>query len=199
MKETGKLVVLVCAVLAVAATFMMPWNRNRDEAVVTMVAGLEGQWVGRQAPPIALPTLKGEERTLNDYAGKVIFLNIWASFCEPCKKEMPSMESLVRTYEDRGLVMLAVSVDPDAADAQAFMTAFMQGQNSSMTVLHDPTSDVAASYGTELLPETYIIDRSGRVIARFVNAYDWSKPQVKELIEHLLHDEEGNVASRAWL
>ncbi len=199
MKNTGKLIILAAAVIAVAATFMMPWNQNRDEAVVTMVAGLEGQWVGRPAPPFKLPDLDGQEHDLGQYRGKVIFLNIWASFCEPCKKEMPSMERLVRTYSERGLVMLAVSVDPDASDAQSFMTAFMQGQQSGMTVLHDPQSNTAASYGTELLPETYIIDRSGRVIARFVNAYDWSKPEVKQLIEHLLNDSEGGSTGRSWL
>ncbi len=188
MTQTMKIAILLAALIAVGATFMMPWNQNRDESLVTMVAGLDGQWVGRDAPPVSLPDLQSQTHTLNDYRGKVIFLNIWASFCEPCKKEMPSMERLVRTYSDRGLVMLAISVDPEASDAQQFMTTFLQGQQSGMTVLHDPTSNTAANYGTELLPETYIIDRSGRVIARFVNAYDWSKPEVKQMIEHLLND-----------
>ena len=107
------------------------------------------------------------------------------------------MERLVRTYDDRGLVMLAISVDPELGDAQAFMTTFLQGQQSGMTVLHDPQSQLAAAYGTELLPETYIIDRRGRVVARFVNAYDWSKPEVKQMIEHLL-GEEGGSASRSF-
>lgn len=102
------------------------------------------------------------------------------------------MERLVRTYSDRGLVMLAVSVDPEAGEAQQFMNEFLQGQQSGMTVLHDPQSVTAASYGTELLPETYILDRQGRVIARFVNAYDWSRPEVKELIEHLLNASSGS-------
>lgn len=197
MTPTLKIAVLVAAVLAVSATFLMPWNQNRDESLVTMVAGLEGQWVGRPAPPMRLPGLDGREHTMQDYAGKVIFLNIWASFCEPCKKEMPSMERLVRTYDDRGLVMLAISVDPDMSDAQQFMTMFLQGQQSGMTVLHDPQSQVAAAYGTELLPETYIIDRQGRVVARFVNAYDWSKPEVKQMIEHLLNDTTGSGASKS--
>ena len=188
MTSTLKLALLLAAALAVAAAFLLPWGDHRDEQVVTMVSSLDGQWVGRAAPPLDLPDLEGRRHTLSDYRGKVIFLNIWASFCEPCKKEMPSMERLVRTYDGRGLVMLAVSVDPEAEDAQAFMTEFMRGRQSGMTVLHDPSSEAAASYGTELLPETYLIDRSGRIVARFVNAYDWSRPEVTRLIEHLLSD-----------
>lgn len=107
------------------------------------------------------------------------------------------MERLVRKYNDRGLVMLAISVDPEAQDAQGFMQAFLSGQQSTMTVLHDPTAQTAAIYGTELLPETYIIDRNGRIVARFVNAYDWSRPEVEELIEHLLAEQ--GVTSRPLL
>lgn len=192
-----KLAILLASVVAVTATLMMPWQRSRDTALVELVAKLDGQWVGRRAPSFDLPDLAGNQHSHTEYAQKVIFLNIWASFCEPCRKEMPSMERLVRKYNDRGLVMLAISVDPEAQDASGFMQAFLSGQQSTMTVLHDPTAQTAAIYGTELLPETYIIDRNGRIVARFVNAYDWSRPEVEELIEHLLAEQ--GVTSRPLL
>lgn len=181
-----KLVILAAAALAAVLSFAIPWQGRQDRAIVELVGDLDGQWVGEAAPPFELPDLSGQPHAMADYRGKVIFLNVWASFCEPCRKEMPSMERLVRTYQDRGLVMLAISVDPEQADAQNFMQTFLPGQRSAMTVLHDPTSATAHLYGTELLPETYIIDRKGRVIARFVNAYDWTRPEVKQLIELLL-------------
>lgn len=191
-------VLLGLAVLAVLGTLWSPWQRSRDRGLVTMVAQLDGQWVGRPAPPFDLEGLDGRRHTLTDHQGKVIFLNVWASFCEPCREEMPSMERLVRTYSERGLVMLAVSVDPEVSEAKGFMEAFLPGQQSGMTVLHDPHAAMAAAYGTELLPETYLIDRDGRIIARFVNAYDWTRPEVKQLIERLLSDE-GGLGSRPLL
>ena len=98
------------------------------------------------------------------------------------------MERLVRSYKERGLAMVAISQDTDAADARGFMQQFLPDQRSAMTVLHDPQSTAARRYGTELLPETYIIDRQGRIVARFVNKYDWNRPEVRQLIEDLLAD-----------
>jgi thiol-disulfide isomerase/thioredoxin len=179
--------ITLCAALSVAlVTLLSPWSKSQDRALVGMVATLNGQWVGRDAPPFSLADLDGQPHTLAEYQGKVIFLNFWGSFCAPCREEMPSMERLVRDYQSRGLVMVAVSLDPEAEDARSFMQAFLPGQRSAMTVLHDPASQTSQLYGTELLPETYIIDRQGRLIARFVNAYDWTRPEVRQLIEHLL-------------
>ena len=101
------------------------------------------------------------------------------------------MESLVRQYESQGMVMLAVSQDPEVGDMNGFMQQFLPGQRSSMTVLWDPNGETAKRYGTELIPETYIIDRNGRIVARFVNAYDWTRPEVKVLIESLLRGNTG--------
>ena len=163
---------LTLTALAIVAALFAPWQQRSTRSLVALVATLRGQWVGRSAPTFTLPDLQGAPHSLEGMRGKVVFLNVWASFCEPCRKEMPSMERLVREYQDRGLVMVAMSVDPEAADAQAFMQTFLPGQRSAMAVLHDAASETAHAYGTELLPETYIIDRSGRIVARFVNAYD---------------------------
>ncbi len=188
------LATLACASLALWG----PWLRGDDRALARSVATLNGQWIGRQAQPFVLTDLEGAQHTLADYRGKVVFLNFWASFCEPCREEMPSMERLVRQYQDRGLVMIAISFDPDAQDARAFMAQFLPGQRSAMTVLHDPQAQVGMAYGTELLPETYLIDRDGRAVARFVNAYDWARPEVQTLIEQLLLSDTGG-ASRPLL
>lgn len=96
------------------------------------------------------------------------------------------MESLVRQYADQGMVMVAISHDPKMEEVTGFMQQFLPGERSAMTLLWDPEVAVAPRYGTELIPETYIIDRDGRIVARFVNAYDWTRPEVKQLIEALL-------------
>jgi peroxiredoxin len=177
---------LVAALAAVAGLMSAPWSSSREPAVARAVSTLDGQWVGRQAPSFTLPGLDGRSHRLSDYRGKVVFLNFWASFCEPCKREMPSMERLIREYQGRGMEMIAVSLDPERADAQRFLSQFMAGRRSAMTVLWDREGQVSSDFGTELIPETYIIDRQGRVVARFVNEYDWTRPEVKKLVEALL-------------
>ena len=181
-----KIALLLAACAMAAASLFIPWQARQSRGLVQLISQLDGQWVGREAPSFELTDLEGRPHRLSDYRGQVIFLNVWASFCAPCREEMPSMERLVRTYEERGMVMLAVTVDPQKQDAQAFMQEFLPGQRSAMTVLHDPNSSTAHAYGTELLPETYIIDKQGQIVARFVNAYDWTRPEVRQLIETLL-------------
>lgn len=177
------------AILTVALIALMtPWQNNENTARLELIAQLGGEWVGRSAPDFVLPDLKGQKHRLTDYRGKVVFLNFWGSFCAPCREEMPSMERLVRQYKERGLVMIAISFDPDLADAQNFMQQFLPGRESAMTVLHDPSSQSGQQFGTDLLPETYIIDQEGRTVVRFVNTYDWGRPEVKNLIENLLTD-----------
>jgi peroxiredoxin len=196
MTPSHKLILLTLAAAAAALVLIAPWSAGQDRALVGMVATLNGQWVGRQAPSLALPDLEGQQHTLAEYRGQVVFLNFWGSFCAPCREEMPSMEALVRDYKERGMVMVAISLDPEAQDAREFMQTFMPGERSAMTVLHDPQGTSSQLYGTELLPETYIIDRQGRVVARFVNAYDWSRPEVRQLIEFLLTDTSSGAGRR---
>lgn len=170
------------------------WSSGESPAVLAAIDQLGGEWVGRPAPNFELLGTDGKTHRLADYRGQVIFLNFWASFCVPCREEMPSMESLVRQYANQGMVMVAISHDPKIEDMHGFMQQFLPGERSAMTLLWDPEVSTAPRYGTELIPETYIIDRDGRIIARFVNAYDWTRPEVKQLIESLLR----SSSTRVW-
>ena len=182
LKTLAVLATLLVAVLILWA----PWTFYDDADLVDAIIDLDGQWVDRQAPSFELPDRQGQMHGLSDYRGQVIFLNFWASFCAPCREEMPSMESLVRQYQPQGMTMIAISQDQGWADVDQFMNSFLPGQRSAMTVLLDDDSAVAHSFGTELLPETYIIDRRGVIVARFVGDYDWTRPEVKQIIEGLL-------------
>lgn len=182
-----KIAILVAAVGAFVAVQLVPWELSDDRGVVEAVSSLDGQWVDRPAPNFELQDAdSGQTRRLSEFRGKVVFLNFWASFCEPCRREMPSMERLVRQYRQQGFEMIAISLDPQIDEVHGFMEEFLPGQRSAMTVLWDPQNNSSAAYGTELLPETYIIDRDGRIIARFVGEYDWERPEAKQLIEALL-------------
>ena len=179
-------VVLFLSAGVFAGALAIPWTFYKDQGIVDAIVELDGQWVNRPAPPFELPDRQGQARHMRDFRGQVVFLNFWASFCEPCRREMPSMERLVRQYQKEGLAMVAISLDPDLEDVERFMEAFLPGQRSAMTVLIDSQGDVAEAFGTELIPETYIIDRSGMIVARFVGEYDWTRPEVKQIIEALL-------------
>ena len=185
-----KVAILAASAIAMVAATAAPWSLDEDRAVLNAIAALDGEWVGRPAPEFELPDRDGKMHRLSEYRGRVVFLNFWASFCVPCREEMPSMESLVRQYDSQGMVMVAISHDPEQKDMNGFMDTFLPGERSSMNVLWDPEVNTAKRYGTELIPETYIIDREGRIVARFVNAYDWTRPEVKQLIESLLRAEE---------
>lgn len=183
----AKMLILGAAVVVFVALQFAPWQIADKKGVAEAVVALDGEWVDRPAPDFQLPNVDtGQTMTLADFRGKVVFLNYWASFCEPCRREMPSMERLVRQYQGQGLEMLAISLDPKQEDIHKFMNEFLPGQRSAMTVLWDSSGDVSHAYGTELIPETYIIDRDGRIVARFVNSYDWTRPEAKQLIEALL-------------
>jgi peroxiredoxin len=178
--------VLLAGVVAGGVLVWQPWSEQSSPSLVQAVADLDGEWVGRQAPSFKLPDLNGQTHRLTEYRGEVVFLNFWASYCAPCRREMPSMERLIRQYKGRGLEMLAVSLDQKRAEADKFLDKFLSGRRSAMTVLWDPASEVSRRFGTEKIPETYIIDREGRIVARFVNDYDWTRPEVKQLVEALL-------------
>ena len=181
-----KLLVVAVAVVGVVGAVIAPWNFYGDADLIDAVNDLDGQWVDRPAPEFDLPDRQGRTHSLSQYRGQVVFLNFWASFCEPCREEMPSMESLVRQYRDQGLTMVAISVDSGWNDVDRFMASFLPGERSAMTVLLNESESTMHRYGTEMLPETYIIDRDGRMVARFVGAYDWSRPEIRQIIEGLL-------------
>jgi thiol-disulfide isomerase/thioredoxin len=128
----------------------------------------------------------GGELSLRDLRGKVVFLNFWATFCTPCREEMPSMERLARKYRDRDLVMVAISQDEDLPVMRKFLSQVMPDGALTMKIPLDADGSTKKAYGTELLPETYIIDREGVIVARFVNKYDWERPEVDRFIDRLL-------------
>ena len=177
------------AALGVLALLVGRWTFEGDPALVSGIAELGGQWVDRPAPPLKLQDVQGQPVDLREHRGKVVFLNFWASYCEPCRQEMPSMERLVRDYQDQGLVMIAVSYDKEPEEVQRFMSSFLpERQESSMKLWMDPSGESGRVFGTELIPETYILDREGQVVARFVNSYDWTRPEVRTFLERLLRE-----------
>ncbi len=134
------------------------------------------------APDFTLPNLTGRLVRLADFRGQVVLLNFWATWCPPCRKEMPSMERLYQKFRDQGLVTLAVSTDR----AREPVLEFMERYRLSFPALWDGEGSVAEQYQILGLPTSYLIDRRGFLVSAEVGARDWASTGAKDLISTLL-------------
>jgi len=136
--------------------------------------------VGNAALEFSLPDLQAKSQMLPK--GDVILLNFWATWCPPCRQEMPSMVALSKKYAAKGLKVVAVSVDRDAKALKSFVAEY----KLPFLVLHDIDSAVAQNYGVYRYPETFLIDRNGHVQAHLIGAIEWMSAPMQENIENLL-------------
>jgi peroxiredoxin len=155
--------------------------------VLGAVAGLQylhrAPRTGYAAPDFALPDLQGRIYRLSDGRGKVVFLNLWATWCPPCRMEMPAMEKLHQRLKGRDFVMLAVAEDEGGAKAVA---PFVRETGLSFPVLLDPEATLSPRYGATGYPETFIIDRNGRVVNHTIGPAEWDDPAMIAYIERLI-------------
>jgi peroxiredoxin len=145
--------------------------------------------VGSSAPQFAAQTLDAAPKpvTLADYKGKVVLLNVWATWCPPCREEMPSMEALHRDFAPRGLEVVAVSID-DAGSEQK-VRDFVKEFGLTFDVLHDPEGQIQRTYATTGVPENFVIGADG-VVRKKAYAQDWNSRENRALVARLL-DEAG--------
>ena len=137
-----------------------------------------------KAPEFILQDMDDASHRLSDFHGKVVMLNFWATWCPPCRREMPSMERLYNKYKDRGLVIVAVNQweDPD-------LVFEFTGQLSvapTFPILFDRESRIAEQYKVKGLPTTYLLDREGKIRYRAIGGREFDHPAVEALIEDLL-------------
>jgi cytochrome c biogenesis protein CcmG, thiol:disulfide interchange protein DsbE len=142
--------------------------------------------VGSAAPRMQAVTLDGTRRTktLDDYKGKVVLLNVWATWCEPCKVEMPSIEKLHREFGPAGLAVVAVSVDD--AGMEDRIRDFAKELGITFEILHDPTRTTSGNYQITGYPETFVIGREGTIRKKVIGAADWSSDANRALLRELL-------------
>lgn len=118
-----------------------------------------------------------------DFKGKVVFLNFWATWCGPCRMEMPSMEALYNKYKTKGFEILAVNSGESASD----VLSFMNENRLTFTPVLDTNGSVGRAYGVQAIPTTYLIDRDGMIILRMVGSIDWNTPRIQAALEMLLN------------
>jgi thiol-disulfide isomerase/thioredoxin len=133
---------------------------------------------------LSLPTQEEQTLTLSALKGKVVFLNFWATWCPPCREEMPSMESLYNRYKDSGLEIVAVNI-MESAD---LVNSFFEEYALTFPAPLDSTGQVSRTYGVQAIPTSFIIDREGLIAARLVGSIDWDTPQIHAVFESLLSE-----------
>lgn len=144
----------------------------------TQVPQTAGVSVGKSAPNFTLKTLEGKEISLSDLRGKVVLVNFWATWCPPCREEMPLFEEVYKKYKNRGFEILAISTDTSADAVKEFVKEF----KVSFPVLMDD-GKVSSSYGIQGLPTSFLIDREGKVIKIRLGKYREVEKDVKEALE----------------
>jgi peroxiredoxin len=118
---------------------------------------------GQRAPDFSLPKLGGGRVSLSSLRGKVVLVDFWAQWCEPCKKELPELDKLSREYSDKNVVVLAVNIDKTTENAQRLATQL----GLKLPILLDPAGSVAGTYDLPKMPSSFIVDKKG--IVRFVH------------------------------
>jgi thiol-disulfide isomerase/thioredoxin len=172
LKETLKLVALVAAILAASFAFVALQQKKGY-----------GLPEGTPAPPLRLPTLEGGDVDRESYRGRVVVVNIWATWCPPCVEEMPSLERLHRALAGDGLVVLGVSVDEDGAALEAFV----RRAGVTFPILRDPGGrGPAAAWRSTGYPETFILDGTGKIVRKIVGPARWDTPEAMNWFRGLL-------------
>jgi peroxiredoxin len=141
--------------------------------------------IGTTAPDFRAKVL-GEDRykTLADYKGKVVLLNVWATWCPPCLAELPSLQRLHEAYGDKGLKLVAVSIDDYVSEDS--IRAFAKNLGISFEILHDSTHDIERVYQTTGYPETFVIGPEGTIRKKWIGPDDWSSQGNRALVAQLL-------------
>jgi len=138
--------------------------------------------VGDRAPHFSIVSEKGRVVTPENFGGKLLVLNFWATWCPPCVEEMPSLNEFSRQLAASGVVVLAVSVDRDEAKYKRFIERF----GLEFELARDSEAAISASYGTTKYPETYVINSRGEVLEKFIGEENWADPRLIERIKKLL-------------
>ena len=137
----------------------------------------------KKAPEFVLEGLGGRKAELRSFRGKVIFLNFWATWCGPCKEEMPSIEALHQHFKGKNFVVLTVSVDHEGA---SLVEKFIARHGYTFYVMIDPKSKTLDLYQVEKIPMTFLIDKKGMIVGKAIGPRDWKSQEALSLFNRLI-------------
>lgn len=154
-------------------------------ALVRFGPKIEGVEVGKRAPDFDAVTVPQRDSVhfRERYAGHVTLVNIWATYCIPCRTEMPAIEQLYRELSPKGLRVVAISVDEgNGEDVRAFVKQY----GLTFDILHDPSGRIQSLYQTTGVPETFLLDKDGVIVKKIIGPHPWSSPSNQRIVTDLL-------------
>ena len=146
-------------------------------------AGIQPVKGSKKAPNFRLEDLRGKKVELKHFKGKVVFLNFWATWCGPCKQEMPSIEALYDQFREKDFVFLSVSVDYAGVKP---VKEFIENQRYTFPVLIDPNCETLDLFEVKGIPTTFLIDKKGMMIGKAIGPKDWKRPEVISILNLLI-------------
>lgn len=164
---------LVGAIVVLAAALVWVVSGTLKDRVIN---------AGDTAPDFKIISDEGRTFTRKDFGGKLLVLNFWASWCEPCVEEVPSLEVFQKVMAPQGVVVLGVSIDANEKRYQQFVQRF----HVNFATARDPKADISSSYGTFQIPETYLIDSTGKVREKIISNQNWVDPQFLARVKAML-------------
>ena len=168
----------VILIFLAVAVFLVLWALKQKDSFI-----LETLKVGRPAPNFEFPGLDGQIVSLSDHRGKVVLVNIWATWCPPCIDEMPSMEKLYNELQGENFEILAVSIDTQGLEAVA---PFMKAYKLTFPALIDSEGTIKNLYKATGVPESIIIDKQGILIKKIIGPIDWATPEIFRYFRDLI-------------
>lgn len=162
-----KIVLLAVLLLLSVSVFA----ENKKKSVPTV-----GYEIGNVLPDFSVTDLNGKSKNIKEFRGKTVMLNFWATWCPPCRAEMPSMEKLWNKSKNKNFVIVAVSVDESSTSK---VTEFIKKNKYTFPVFHDVSGKLAEMFLIRSIPTTYIVDKSGVIVSKYLGAEDWSKLEIK--------------------
>jgi cytochrome c biogenesis protein CcmG/thiol:disulfide interchange protein DsbE len=160
--------------LALGSFFSCTWREIEEEPKGPAVEG-------EAAPSFSFEDRFGQRLLLSDFRGKVVLINFWATWCVPCRDEMPSMDSLRRQMDPSRFAIVALSVD----DSWDVVNQFMTQSDFTVPVYSDFDRKISTLYGTSKFPETYIVDKKGKVAKKVIGPTDWTAPDMVTYLREL--------------
>jgi len=173
--------VLTIVFVLIASVVLIVFLREDRDSIIESARPIQP---GVEAPDFTFPDLNGREVSLSGHRGKVVLVNIWATWCPPCRQEMPSMQRLYEKFKGGNFEILAIGIDSEGSEAVA---PFMRKMNLTFPALLDPGETIRSLYGITGVPESFIIDKKGIVVEKIIGPINWATPEVflffKDLID----------------
>ena len=190
MTRPGAMMLAACLVVGLALgcdrnSGPPPAAASAEKAGGVRVSKGVAPQIGYTAPDFELPDINGEKHRLSDYRGRVVLLNFWATWCGPCRIEMPALQALTEDYAAQPFQVVSVAGDFEGVPKVA---PFMERLRLTFPGLIDSEGTAQDMYYVNALPMTYVLDRHGIVVYKFVGFFDWNSPRYRKMVDDLLQE-----------